>query len=115
VIEKLGCFLSVFLMAVGACASESHPIPNGTYSYSQERIVVDGGRIQFHLISKDAGQASDKEYQYTVLPDGRIQPYPLTSSDAVLGTGRYDWSWNGKAIVRTNPHTKQSDHFMRAE
>jgi len=114
---KAAAFIAVAIAALVlcscGCASDYHPIPDGTYSYGEERVVVEGERMRFHILDEKEGPSSDKEYYFTVLPDGRIQPYPLASAEAALGIGKYDWFWNGDRIVRTIPHSGQSVDFAR--
>lgn len=90
-----------------------HPISVGTYFTDDlpgEEIVVLQSEIRFFIrVNKDF---VDRKYKYTVLPDGRIQPYPMTSSDAIFGVGMYDWYWDGNTIIQKNPKTGKTVKFQ---
>lgn len=95
------------LLAAPGCASDSHPIENGTYRArsGEGTISVRDQEIHFVVTIEHEGnqQVLDRKYSYTVLPNSRIQPYPVRSVDAAFGIGRYDWYWEGGEIVQRNP------------
>ena len=97
-------------------APDNHPIPIGTYfadRYPDEEILVLQSEIRFRIgVNKDF---LDRQYKYTVLTNGRIQPFPMTSSEVLLGVGSYDWYWDGKAIIRQNPKTGEIVKFRLKE
>jgi hypothetical protein len=95
--------------------AEERTISNGTYldPSGEQKIIVRDSRIHF-LIALEKGRADrrlDREYDYSVDPDGRIQPRPLVSSDAVLGVAKFDWRWDGKVISQSDPATKEVTIF----
>jgi hypothetical protein len=95
------------LLPVLGCASDSRPIENGTYlaRSGEGKISVRDQEIHFIVTISHEGRKEvlDRRYNYTVLPDGRIQPHPVRSVDAAFGIGRYDWYWEGGEIVQRNP------------
>jgi hypothetical protein len=96
-----------------SCASDYHPIPVGSYCFGIECLLVAQSKISFHIkLDKQIDEMITREYKYTVLSDGRIQPFPLRSVDAVLGVGKFDWYWDGQNINRTNPKTNETDLFL---
>lgn len=95
-----------------SCATDYCPVPVGSYFFGNEYLLVAQSKISFHIkLDKQTDEMIAREYEYTVLPDGRIQPFPLRSVDAVLGVGKFDWYWDGKNINRKNPKTKDIDLF----
>jgi hypothetical protein len=105
------------LLATAACAADSHPIENGTYvaRSGDDRISVRDEEMHFVLTITEGGQQRvfDRSYSYTVLQDGRIQPHPVRSADAVFGIGRFDWYWDGKEIVQKAPSGAEINRFVR--
>ena len=55
----------------------------------------------------------DRKYSYTVRSDGRIHPSPLVSSDIQLGVAKFDWFWDGQAIIQKEAGTGQAAKFRR--
>lgn len=93
--------LSVLLCA---CREEQARIPEGTYvSVSgAETIEVGKSDIRFRIMIDERGIGSivDRTYQYEVLPNGRLQPYPMASTEVLTGVGRFDWHWDGEQITQ---------------
>jgi hypothetical protein len=96
----------LFMGLVGCPRQESpHPIPDGVYrsASGNDSIEIAGRKVRFSLhVREPAG--SDfivKEYNYSVYPDGRLQPSFMNSSNALGGpVGRYAWYWDGTVIKR---------------
>jgi hypothetical protein len=105
------------LLSTTACASDSHPIENGTYiaRSGEDRISAQDEDLHFVLTITEDGQQRvfDRSYSYTVLPDGRIQPHPVRSADAVFGIGRFDWYWDGNEIIQKAPSGAEVNRFVR--
>lgn len=106
---SLLCFLLI------GCMAEGRTMSNGTYldPSGDQKITVRGYRIHF-LIALEKGRPDrrlDREYDYSLLPDGRIQPRPLVSSDVVSGIAKFDWHWDGKVISQSDPATKEVTIF----
>ena len=105
-------WMTILFLAGIACAKDFHPIPDGTYvaSKSEQRITVTGSTIHFYvrLNESSAGPGMlERTYQYTVLRDGRVQPYPVRSADAVFGIGKFDWYWDGEKILQRDPRSAE--------
>jgi hypothetical protein len=112
----------VFLIAVflTACLADKRLILEGSYQnpLSDEYVTVQKSKIRFHInLRNEKGEKLlDQEYQYySVWTNGRILPRPLRSVDAVYGVGRYDWYWNGEAILRKDPKTGETAQFLREQ
>lgn len=105
------------LLAAVACATDSHPIENGTYiaRSGEDRISVRDEEMHFVLTLTEDGEERvlDRSYSYTVLQNGRIQPHPVRSADAAFGIGRFDWYWDGKEIVQKAPSGAEVNRFVR--
>jgi len=105
------------LLAAAACATDSHPIEDGTYfaRSGKDSISVRGEEMRFVLTIKGDGreQTFNRSYRYTVLRDGRIQPHPVRSADAIFGIGQFDWYWDGKEIIQKIPDGAEVNRFTR--
>lgn len=95
--------LGVFLCA---CRDDQVRIPEGTYvSVSgAETIEVGKSDIRFRIVLDEQGTGGivDRTYQYEVQPNGRLQPYPMTSTEVMTGIGRFDWHWDGEQITQVD-------------
>jgi len=97
-----------------ACAAPHHPIPVGTYVSDKtpgDQVSVLATQIRFHVKVND--RFVDHVYDYTVESDGRIHLSPQVSSDILLGVPKYQWSWDGKAILQREPKTGESFRFIK--
>ena len=96
------------LVTLSACGNSEPVIPNGTYMTSdmKETITVDGANIRFRVLAgEDRTKMIDRSCEYSVWPDGRLQPHPLASQEVLTGIGKFDWRWDGQAIVQSDPRT----------
>lgn len=106
-------FFAVAVLAAACHASDEHPIVNGTYAVtnpdpgSVDTITVDNPTICFRLHWRE-GEVLEKTYEYSVSPDGRIMPGPMRSAEYEPGILKWDWYWDGEAIVQTDPKSKAS-------
>jgi hypothetical protein len=74
----------------------------------EERLFVAQTTIRFYVkMEENSNVFISREYKYTVQSDGRIQPFPMRSADAVLGVGKYDWHWDKSKIVKADPKTNE--------
>lgn len=93
----------VCLLFVG-CKTRTVTIPSGSYEdpTGKQRVIVRGKEIRFVIrLEDDNSNLFDQTYDdYSIWPNGRLLPFPITSVDAAFGVGRFDWSWDGKSIVR---------------
>jgi hypothetical protein len=114
-------FLPMVLAFVAGCArcSDVRPLVDGTY-YSpsgEERIVVRGPKLEFHVLILDPEKRSVGKRifdNYSVWPDGRIQPYPMRSVELLKGIGSCEWKWSGSEIVREGcRHESPKTAFVR--
>lgn len=98
----------IFLVATSSACEETPqpPVPNGTYvtSSKEEAITVDGRKINFRVFVDDGQtQLSNRSSDFDVWPDGKIVPHPLASQEMLIGIGKFDWRWDGSAIVQSDP------------
>tara|TARA_B100000767_G_C19288714_1_gene338482 strand:- start:23 stop:391 length:369 start_codon:yes stop_codon:yes gene_type:complete len=102
----LACFVS-------SCAVVEEIITPGEYAVadSREFIFINGNTIKFHLYDKKNSVFFEKEYKYSLLADGKIQPYPMTSVDAIYGIGKFDWYLKEGDIHMKDPKTKKMSVF----
>ena len=88
------------LLSVG-CRTSHVEVPVGTYSdpTSGSYVHIKDRRVQVH-IARDKGrtQIDDKECQYDLWPNGRIQLIFYRSIDYAHGVGRMLFFWDGNAI-----------------
>lgn len=104
-------FALLFVLLAARCV-EDRPIPDGTYveASGKERITVRGPEIHFYVVIRsDPDEFLDRTYGYTVWPNGRLQPNPVRSADAVFGVGQFDWYWDGKNIVQKTRETDEEE------
>lgn len=99
--------------ASGCAATAPHSIPIGIYGSDTrgEEISVSPEEIKFHL--KVDERFVDHTYDYTVQANGRIYLSPQVSSDILLGVPKYQWFWDGKAIIQKQPKTGESTKFQK--
>jgi hypothetical protein len=65
---------------------------------------VSESEIRFKIMfGSDGGIPVDRTYKYEVWPNGRVQPFPMASEEAVSGIGKFDWQWDGSQITQTDP------------
>jgi len=99
------CALSLGMILCG-CREEQVRIPEGTYiSESRaETIQVVNSTIRFRIMLEEQrpSRIVDRTYQYEVLPNGRLQPHPMTSEEVMTGIGRFDWHWDGEQITQVD-------------
>lgn len=109
----LSRFFSLFLILLCCGCATDNLMESGTYklSESEEFVSVTTNVIIVHLYNSEKNQFIDKQYNYSVLPDQRIQFYPLTSVDAAFGIGKYDWFLKDGSIERIDRATKKSSVF----
>jgi hypothetical protein len=97
----------IFVIALSACEEPSQPVvPDGTYETSSkdEAITVDGRKITFRVFLDDArAQLSNRSLEFDVWPEGKIVPHPLASQEMLTGIGKFEWHWDGRAIVQSDP------------
>lgn len=106
----LQLFLTCF---VSSCATAEEIIIPGKYSVtdSREFIFINGNTIRFHLYDDKNGAFFEKEYKYSLLSGDKIQPYPMTSVDAIYGIGKYDWYLKEGDIHMKDPKTEKMSVF----
>ena len=109
---KIRICITLFCLVLASCIAEQKPMIDGKYidPSGEQTITVRGLRIHFKIALEKGhrGRYVDHEYDYSILPDGRIQPKPLVSTDVVSGVAKFDWFWNGTVITRTDPTTKEA-------
>jgi hypothetical protein len=104
-VEALFTLIPLFV-TLSACGNSAPMIPNGAYMTAdmKEAITVEGPRIHFKVIAgEDGTRMIDRSCEYSVWPDGRLQPLPLSSQEVLTGIGKFDWRWDGLAIVQSDP------------
>lgn len=109
VCEKRMKSLILFILlhlALVACSGSGIALPSGTYvaSATKETITIDEAKIHFKVFVDDGHtQLIDRSCEFSVWPDGRIQPHPLASQEVLTGIGKFYWRWDGQAIVQSDP------------
>lgn len=94
------------LITLAACGNSGPAIPDGAYMTAdmEEAITVEGPDIHFKVLAgEDGARTIDRSCQYSVWPDGRLQPHPLASQEVLTGIGKFNWRWDGEAIVQSDP------------
>lgn len=105
------------LMASGM-ASSTH-IESGIYAdpTGVDLVSVWREEIEFQIQLSEDGRETrilKGKYRYLLLPSDQIRVIASSNDPAfVFGIMKYDWYWNGKAIVRKNPVTGKSTLFER--
>jgi hypothetical protein len=83
-------YLLLALLLCG-CREQQFRIPEGTYTPTSgsETIEVSKSEIRFKIMLDGGGSSAvvDRTYQYEVLPNGRLQPYPMASAKIMTGVG----------------------------
>jgi hypothetical protein len=111
----------IFVTALSACADPSQAVvSDGTYETSskEEAITVDGRKITFRVFVDDARtQLSNRSSEFDVWPDGKLVPHPLASQEMLTGIGKFEWRWDGRVIVQTDPRRpdRPATTFRRAD
>src|SRR4051812_1784466 len=104
--------LFVVLVAINSiisigCRTPRAEVPIGTYSdpTSGSYVRVIDGRLLVHL-TRDNGRTKidERECQYDLWPNGRIQLIFYRSSDYAHGIGRMHLLWDGNAIQVIDPN-----------
>jgi hypothetical protein len=97
----------IFVAALAACEDPPQTIvPDGTYETSskEEAVTIEGGKITFRVFVDDARtQLSNRSSEFDVWPEGKIVPHPLASQEMLTGIGKFEWRWDGSAIVQSDP------------
>jgi hypothetical protein len=101
-------------------SSDSRPIPPGRYVGQPGGDVIEVSETELRFLLSgtphEPKRRTDRVYQYTVLSDRRIQPYPMASEDALYGVGAWDWRWNGAAIEQRDLRSGSTiQRFTKAE
>jgi hypothetical protein len=96
-------------------------LPPGVYEEPTkvEKVTAAGQTLQFEVRmvrGRDQGKIFEGEYTYQLLTNGRIN-VRSSSSDSVFleGIYLYDWSWDGKSIVRKKFNTDEVVTFARRD
>ncbi len=104
------------MLSIGSALGSAHgpPIPAGTYVSPtvEEQEIVREDTIRFRIRLAEGEPLVDRQYDFHVTTDGRIQPYPMTSVDAGLGVGRFEWRLRGGAILREERRTGATTRFV---
>jgi len=101
------------------CTSKSQTLPSGMYraSTNDQRVLVQGRQIRFWIVLEESRTNLHKEAfpDHSVWPNGRLQSFPMREAEAVLGVGRFDWSWDGTNILRRNGRTGEIIVFQPSD
>lgn len=95
--------------------SEKNLITNGVYQEPTkiEAVIISGDEIEFKILVSNDNQTRvfNRKYKYTLSTDGKIR-VSGSSNDTVFvfGVLNYDWTWDGKNIVRK--HFKNGDTMI---
>jgi hypothetical protein len=97
-------FFLIWTWATSGMAGNS-PITNGVYRESTkvETVSIQGEEIEFQIRVPDGKEERlvKRKYKYRLLPGSDIHVI-ASSNDSVFVFGilKYEWFWDGKAIVR---------------
>jgi hypothetical protein len=109
------------LLVIGSCIAEQRPIPIGTYvsPSREESISVGESRLHFHvrIDSKHPNRFVDRSHDYGVHKNQITlhSDMAATSAQAAFGFERYDWKWDGEAIIRHDPRSGEILRFTREQ
>ncbi len=112
---KIFVTLTILLFIVG-CVEKTSLIPSGIYisteSGSEERVEVKKSEI-FLRIKNVNGDLYDRKLGHSVNPDGRITFIGISSNEwSIL---RYEWTFDGKVILKEDIKSKKKVSFVRKE
>ena len=110
----------VFMMALFFESCIVHrTIPVGTYlsPIGDESVSVRESQLYFHVRIDDRhpDRLVNRTCDYGVVK-GHIaldSDRAATSVEAAFGFARYDWEWDGEAIIRRDPRTGETVRFTR--
>ncbi len=103
--------------AISACASHGR-IPDGRYEAQggQQFVAVQGERVTIRVIAPPISavdgrrETIEQTYSsYTIDPDARIRLDPMTTGNAIYGTGGYYWYWRDGTIMRREKTTGDAE------
>jgi len=116
---KLLCVIIGFGLAFESCIVAHHPIPIGIYSrpFGEETVSARESQLHFHIrIDKDNPDSFvDRTYDYGVIKNhiALHSAVAATSAEAAFGFDRYQWDWDGNAIIRHDPRSGESVRFTQ--
>src|SRR5512139_3974436 len=108
---KLACPIFGVVLFCESCIVERRPIPIGTYlsPSGEETVSAWESQLHFHVrVDKEHPDTFvDRTYDYGVHKDHITlhSDIAATSAEAAFGFARYDWQWDGEAIIRRDPRT----------
>lgn len=119
--RNLGLFLAVIILTwatATSCMASSPHIANGVYREPAmvETVAIQGEEIEFQISVSDGKESRvlKRKYKYRLLSGGKIHVIASSNDSAfVFGIMKYDWFWNGWAIVREDPKTRNTTTFER--
>jgi hypothetical protein len=114
---KLICVIFAMALAFESCIVEHHSIPIGTYlsPSGEESVSARESQLHFHvrIHSEHPDRFVNRTCDYAV-HKGHIALHSdmaATSAEAAFGFARYDWEWDGVAIIRRDPRTGEIVRF----
>ena len=116
---KLLCTIFGIVLVFESCIVERRPIPFGTYlsPSGEESVSAREFQLHFHVRvdNEHPDRFVDRSYDYGVHKNhiALHSDMAATSAEAAFGFDRYDWSWDGEAIIRRDPRSGEIVRFTR--
>jgi hypothetical protein len=116
--KNIGLIACLILGSLTSCMATSARISAGVYREPAkiEMVAVDGEIIEFQIrvVAGDQDRIVNRKYKYALRPDGKIRVFASSNDSAfVFGVMKYDWSWDGKNVVRKDPKAGEVVTFAR--
>lgn len=108
--KSIGLIACLALASLTSCMATTARITDGIYREPAkvEMVAASGEMIEFRIRIVAEGQECvvSRKYKYSLQSDGKIRVFASSNDSAfVFGVMNYDWSWDGKSVVRKDPKT----------
>ncbi len=73
-----------------------------------EMVAASGEMIEFNIriVAEGQERVVSRKYKYSLQSDGKIRVFASSNDSAfVFGIMNYDWSWDGKSVLRKDTKT----------
>lgn len=108
--KNIRLIASLFLTIVTGCMATNVRITDGIYREPAkvEMVAANGETLEFQIrvVTGGRDRIVNRKYKYSIESDGKIRVFASSNDSAfVFGVMKYDWSWDGKNVVRKDPKT----------